>query len=163
MQIANNVPWFGMMKCQRAGDGGARCSVYGLGELASNIYVQEKMATDGLPHLVPDRNGERALAQQESINLAVTLFNLAAGWEDACCSPSLGQPESWAAPGTSAQHVDFGQAPGPMRSQGKLALEAEPLSSAWRLFCSACSSGRSRLGAEILLRLAEPILGTVAV
>lgn len=56
MQIAIDVPWFGMMKCQRAGDGGARCSVYGFGELASNINNQKKMATDCLPLLVPDRN-----------------------------------------------------------------------------------------------------------
>jgi len=41
MQIANDVPWFGMMKCQRAGAGGARCSVYGFGELASNINTKK--------------------------------------------------------------------------------------------------------------------------
>ena len=56
MQIANDIPWFGMMKCQHAGDGSARCLVYGFGELASNINKQKKTATDCLPLLVPDRN-----------------------------------------------------------------------------------------------------------
>lgn len=42
MQIANDVPWFGTMKCQRTGHGSARCSVYGFGELASNINDQKK-------------------------------------------------------------------------------------------------------------------------
>lgn len=56
LQIANDIPWFGMMKCQHAGDGSARCSVYGFGELASTINNPKKTATDCLPLLAPDRN-----------------------------------------------------------------------------------------------------------
>lgn len=56
MQITNDIPWFGMMKCQHAVDGSARCSEYGLGEHASNINNQKKTVTDCLPLLVPDRN-----------------------------------------------------------------------------------------------------------
>lgn len=51
----------------------------------------------------------------------------------------------------------------PHEEPGKLALEAEPFGSAWRLFCSAHSNGGSGAGAEIVLQLAEPALGAVVV
>lgn len=145
MQITNDILWFRMMKWQHSGDGSARCLVYGFRELTPNINNQKETTADCLPLLVPDRDC-RTLEQWESSHL-VTFLSLVAGWSD---SASSEQDIVQVVPGTSAQHGDFGQAPGPMRNQGSCSGGR----AFWRHsenFCSAYSHGGSGAGAEILL------------
>ena len=85
MQLTNDIPWFRMMKWQHSGDGSARCSVYGYGDLTSDTNNQKRITADCLPLLVPNRDCKRTLAHWEITHLAVTFLSLAAGWNDSLC------------------------------------------------------------------------------
>lgn len=131
MQIANDIPWFRMMKWQHSGDGSARCSVYGFRELTPDINNQKKTAADCLPLPVPDRDCRRALTQWESRRLAVTLLSLAAGWSDSLCSLwARHSPERFLGLLHSMVTLDKHLDP---RGAWEAAQEAEPFDDTWRI------------------------------
>lgn len=160
MQIANDIPWFRMMKWQHAGDGSARCSIYGFRELTPDINNQKKTAADCLPLLVPDRDCRRALAQWGSTHLAVTPLSLAAGRSDSLCflrarhNPGL-------FPGLLHSKVTLGKLLDP-RGAREAAQEAEPFDDTWRISAQPTAIVGVGQGQEILLWQPETVLYRMA-